>query len=120
MKLVKIAMGVVLSGVLVSAVAGPQDRSGSGLTVYLREATRTFVLGPGQSEGVSSACRSGETVVGGSPTNIPNNVAIAYSALFFDGVSSGWTVQYRNDSAQAVSVYAATSALCTAGKLIPG
>lgn len=120
MKLVKVAMGAVLSGVLVSAGAGPHDKPGAGLTVYLREVARTFVLAPGQSDGVSSACRSGETVVGGSPTNIPNNAAIAYSALFFDGVSSGWTVQYRNDSTQAVSVYAATSALCTPGKLIPG
>lgn len=120
MKLVKIAMGAALSGVLVSAVAGPHEKDGSGLTVYLRETIRTFVLAPGQSDGVSSACRSGETVVGGSPTSIPNNVVIAYSALFFDGVGSGWTVQYRNDSAQSVSVYAATSALCTAGKLIPG
>lgn len=120
MKLIKIAMGAVLSGVLVSAAASPQARPGSGLTVYLREATRTFVLGPGETGGVSSACRSGETVVCGSPTAIPDNVVIAYSALFFDGVGSGWTVQYRNDGTQAVSVYAATSALCTAGKLIPG
>lgn len=120
MKLIKLAMGAVLSGVLVCAAANAQARPGSGLTVYLREATRTFVLEPGQSGSVSSACRSGETVVGGSPTAIPNNAAISYSALFFDGVNSGWTVEYRNDGTQAVSVYAATSALCTAGKLIPG
>ena len=117
--MMKIAMGMALASLFVAApsqAAKPKP----GLQVVLREATQTFVLAPGQSGGVASPCLRGETVVGGSPTGIPGNAIIAYSSLFFDGTKSGWTVEYRNDSAQAVTVQATTAALCTAGKLTPG
>lgn len=115
----KLAMSVCLASVLASTAANA-TRPTSGLQVVLREYSRTFVLAPGQTGGVASACRRGETVLGGSPTSIPPNVSIAYSSLFFDGVGSGWTVEYRNDGPQDVTVQATTGALCTAGRLIPG
>ncbi|MGM9425998.1 hypothetical protein [Hydrogenophaga sp. MI9] len=112
-------MGACLTGLGVAAAAHA-DKGPAGLHVVLREASRDFVLAPGQTGGVASACLAGETVVGGSPTGIPGNVAIAYSSLFFNGSISGWMVEYRNDGAQTVSVQATTAALCTAGRLTPG
>lgn len=119
MVLRKVAIGVCLASLLV-ATATYAARPTSGLQVVLREYSRTFVLSPGQTGGVASACRRGETVLGGSPTSIPLNVSIAYSSLFFDGVGSGWTVEYRNDGTQDVTVQATTGALCTVGRLSPG
>jgi hypothetical protein len=113
------AIGACFASLLVATTAFAA-RPSSGLQVVLREYSRTFVLAPGESAGIASACRRGETVLGGSPTSIPLNVSIVYSSLFFDGVGSGWTVEYRNDGAQDVTVQGTTGALCTVGRLIPG
>jgi len=108
-----------LSSVVAIGTAAAAGKPPPGLSVTLRESARTFTLSPGQTTIVASVCGGGETVLGGSPTAASANVTQTWSSLFYDGAVSGWAVEYRNDGASALSAYAATGALCTAGALTP-
>ncbi len=92
----------------------------SSLSVVLRETSRQLTLAPGAGDVVSSGCLSGEVVVGGGPTNIPANVTVAYSTLFFDGTNSGWSVRFENHGASTVTVLTAVSAECVLGTMSKG
>src|SRR4249919_2667495 len=95
----------------------PMPMPTRGLKVVLREYGRSFVLAPGEIGVVTSLCLPGETVLNGSATNIPANATLVYSSLVYDGTHSGWTNEYKNNGAGPENIYAAVSALCTAGTL---
>jgi hypothetical protein len=123
MKQTIVIVGGLLAGIAMASTAladgrpAPTPTPPPGLKVVLREYGRSFVLAPGETGGVSSVCLPGETVLSGSATNIPANVTLVYSSLAYDGTNSGWTIEYKNNGAEPANVYAATSALCTAGTL---
>ena len=113
-----IAVGLLAGIVIAStALATGKPTSTSGLQVVLREYGRNFVLAPGETGGVTSVCLPGETVLSGSATSVPPNATLVYSSVAYDGTNSGWTIEYKNNGAEPANVYAATSALCTAGTL---
>jgi hypothetical protein len=115
-----VIVGVLFASVVMVAPSGAAGRPATGLKVVLREYSRNFVLAPGETGGVTSVCLAGETVLGGSATNLPANVTLVYSSLVYDGTNSGWTVEYKNNGSEPAYVYASTAALCTAGSLTPG
>ena|SRR4249919_599015 len=123
MKKTIVIVGGLLAGMVMASTAladgrpAPTPTPTPGLKVVLREYGRSFVLAPGETGGVTSVCLPGETVLSGSATSIPPNATIVYSSLAYDGTNSGWTIEYKNDGAEPANVYAATSALCTAGTL---
>ncbi|HEY5780332.1 MAG TPA: hypothetical protein VIT66_00485 [Lysobacter sp.] len=119
MKRTIVIAGGLLAGIVIAstALAAGKPTSTSGLQVVLREYGRNFVLAPGETGGVTSVCLPGETVLSGSATSIPPNATLVYSSLAYDGTNSGWTIEYKNNGAEPANVYAATSALCTAGTL---
>ena len=113
------ATALLFAGVGIVPVAHAA-KPATGLNVVLREYTRTLELAPGESGFVASACLLGETVLGGSPTSWSPDVTQTASHIFFDGTRGGWAVEYRNDGAEPVSVYAVTGALCTPGTMTVG
>jgi hypothetical protein len=89
-----------------------------GITVILRETHQTITLAPGEIGTVASACLDDEAVVGGAPTGMPASLAVAVSTLFFDGVHSGWLVDFRNDGTESTTETPVVGALCVPGRLI--
>ena len=117
MKKTIVIAGGLLAGMVMASTALAAGKPTSGLQVVLREYGRDFVLAPGETGGVTSICLPGETVLSGSATSIPPNATLVYSSLAYDGTHSGWTIEYKNNGTEPANVYAATSALCTAGTL---
>lgn len=115
MKKAMFAIGLLAACFASTANAGKPTTA--GLNVMMREYTRVFVVGPGETAMVTSICAPGETVLSGAPTSYPPNLTMVISTLVYDGTNSGWTVEYRNDGTETVTTSAGTSALCTAGTI---
>ena len=88
--------------------------------VVLRQYERLITLAPGERGNIASVCLSGETVVGGGPTTVPAQLEIVYSSLIFDGVRSGWAVEWINKGTDTVVVTPRTGALCVNGTMTLG
>ena len=112
---------LTLLGSTVSAAEKDCDKNcPAPLSVRLRAVAQPITLEPGQRASVASVCLSGETVVGGGPTNIPASLDIIYSTLVFDGRSSGWTVEWKNNGSVVVTETPETGALCVKGTMTSG
>jgi hypothetical protein len=92
----------------------------AGLPLVLRQFEREITLAPGERGNVAAVCLPGEVVVSGGPSSIPAIIDIVYSSLIYDGVGSGWAVEWINRGTQTVVVVPGTAVLCTKGTITPG
>lgn len=111
---------LVNASITVAAKEGEKDKDAPAINVKLRPVARTIVLAPGESGNVASICLAGEVVVGGGPTNLPAQVKVLYSTLFFDGVSSGWQIELKNNVAETITIAPEVGALCIKGSMTLG
>src|SRR3954471_16358216 len=91
-----------------------------GINTTLRQYERAVTVAPGERANIASICMDGETVVGGGPTGIPASLTIVYSSLIFDGVRSGWGVEYQNNTGGFITASPRTGAICTNGTMTLG
>jgi hypothetical protein len=97
------------------------DRQLAGLTpsqfeIVFRDLQRTVQLAPGATEVVALGCQNGEVVVTGGYNSNPQEIMqIVLNGPFFDGVHSGWRVDFHNPSDATVTVDLAVSVGCTKG-----
>jgi hypothetical protein len=121
-KYINLFLGVLC--LLGASVAVAEKDVEKGVTqttnVILRTYERTITLAPGEEGNIASVCLTGEAVVGGGPTGIPGQVNIVYSSLIYDGVNSGWAVEWKNNGTETVTVTPETGALCVKGTITLG
>jgi len=88
----------------------------SQFEVVFRDSQRTVHLAPGATEVVALGCQNGEVVVTGGYNSNPQEIMqIVLNGPFFDGVHSGWRVDFHNPSDSTVTVDLAVSVGCTKG-----
>ena len=94
---------------------GPQS-----LATVLRQADFSVTLAPGEATVRGSICPTGEIGIGGGPTGWGGSLAPGYSTMVFDGVRSGWQVEFRNTGASPVTTFVRVGAICTRGQMTLG
>jgi hypothetical protein len=94
-----------------------------GLQVSFSEAERTdVVLGPGEELIVAAGCGAGQVVISGGYVTDESGppLRVTTNAAFFDGVNSGWRVDFLNEADTTVTVSTAVIVSCSNGTGIIG
>ena len=85
--------------------------------VVFRDSQRTVQLAPGATEVFALGCQAGEVVVtGGYNSNPSELLQIVLNGPFFDGVHSGWRVDFHNPTDTTATVDLRISVGCTQGR----
>ena len=88
----------------------------SRFEITFRGLQRTVQLAPGATEVVALGCQDGEVAVTGGYNSNPQEIAqIVLNGPFFDGVHSGWRVDFHNPTDATVTLDLAMGVGCTKG-----
>jgi hypothetical protein len=84
--------------------------------VIFRDVPQDAVLNPGESLVVPASCGDREVVVGGGYiTNPSDPLRVTLNAPFFDGLHSGWRVDFLNAGDTTATVSVRVNVSCTSG-----
>ncbi|TMG72810.1 MAG: hypothetical protein E6H80_11075 [Betaproteobacteria bacterium] len=89
---------------------------GFGVQVIFRDVQRDAVLGPGERLSVPAACGAGEVVISGGYNFDPTSaLKVTTNVAFFDGVHSGWLVDFVNSGDAPALFFVRVGLQCTKG-----
>jgi hypothetical protein len=88
----------------------------SQFEVVFRDESRHLVLAPGETAVFAVTCQDGEVVVAGGYNSSPSELLqIVLNTPFFDGVHSGWRVDFHNHTDTEATVDTRVTLSCTKG-----
>jgi len=100
----------------ISAQLSALQAQSGGLQIIFRDAQGDAVLNPGERLTVVASCKDGEVVVSGGFNFNPNDILrVTLSSPFFDGVHSGWLVDFLNAGGTTAAVTTRVISECTKG-----